>query len=192
MKKPDARWRIAGTRLYPGNPAFRAGGDGGGGSRKPLVGEFRFAGEQVVVVNLHLGSKGGDDPIFGRRQPPVQGTRPRRTEQARAVAGFVEELMGAAPGARVVVLGDLNDFEGSEPLRVLEAAGLEDLVERVPLDRRYSYVYLGNSQVLDHILVSPALATGAAAEMVHVNAEFPDADRASDHDPVIAKLSVGP
>jgi len=93
------------------------------------------------------------------------------------------------PAARVVVLGDLNDFENSDAVSAIEKAGLEDLVERLPLESRYSYVYLGNSQVLDHILVSESLTDGVEIEMVHVNAEFPAADRASDHDPVIVKLS---
>ena len=60
----------------------------------------------------------------------------------------------------------------------------------MPLDSRYSYVYLGNSQVLDHVLVSGSLRNGVEIDMVHVNAEFPAADRASDHDPVIVRLSV--
>jgi predicted extracellular nuclease len=59
------------------------------------------------------------------------------------------------------------------------------------LEDRYSYVYLGNSQVLDHVLVNQVFADGVEIEMVHGNAEFPAADRASDHDPVIVRLSVG-
>jgi predicted extracellular nuclease len=106
------------------------------------------------------------------------------------VADFVNELTANDKDARVVVLGDLNDFENSEALLALEAAGLEDLVKRLPLKDRYTYVYLGNSQVLDHVLVSEALAAGAEVETVHVNAEFPAADRASDHDPVIVRLSI--
>jgi predicted extracellular nuclease len=173
----------------PGHRAFRPRGTDRGGSRKPLVGEFRFAGRHLYVINLHLISKGGDDPIFGRRQPRVESTSLRRTEQAQVVAEFVKTLTSADPSARVVVLGDLNDFEDSEALLALEAAGLEDLVQRLPLESRYTYVYLGNSQVLDHILVNEVLANGAEVETVHINAEFPAADRASDHDPVIVRLS---
>jgi endonuclease/exonuclease/phosphatase family metal-dependent hydrolase len=175
----------------PGNPAFRRSEEGRGGSRKPLVGEFRFAGKSLFVVNLHLASKGGDDPVFGRRQPRIEATSRRRTEQARVVADFVNEVERNDPAARVVVLGDLNDFENSDALRALEKAGLEDLVVRLPLESRYSYVYLGNSQVLDHVLVSKTLAEGAEVEIAHVNADFPAAVRASDHDPVIVRLSIG-
>ena len=122
--------------------------------------------------------------------PPIEATIRRRSDQARVVAGFVKEVVKKDPAARIVVLGDLNDCENTEPLGVLEAAGLEDLVKRLPLDSRYSYVYLGNSQVLDHVLVSGSLKDGAEIDIVHVNAEFPAADRASDHDPVIVRLSV--
>jgi len=173
----------------PSNSAFRSSEEGRSGSRKPLVGEFRFAGKPIILVNLHLRSKGGDDPIFGRRQPRIEGSSQRRTEQARVVGQFIEGLLEIDPDARVVVLGDLNDFENSDPVSVLETAGLEDLVKRLPLENRYSYVYLGNSQVLDHILVSEALAVGAEVEMVHVNADLPASDRASDHDPVIVRLA---
>ena len=174
----------------PENPAFGHAGDDRSGSRKPLVGEFRFAGRQLFAVNLHLSSKGGDDPIFGRRQPRVESSVEQRMEQTRVVADFVSRLIDREPTALIVVLGDLNDFENSRPLRVLEQAGLENLVKRVALESRYTYVYRGNSQVLDHVLVSEALAEGAEAETVHVNAEFPAADRASDHDPVVVRLSL--
>ena len=172
----------------PANRSFAAGSSGGGGSRKPLVGEFSFRGRRVVVINLHLSSKGGDDPIFGRRQPPETGSTARRTEQAEAVAGFVGQVIAADPAAGVIVLGDFNDFENTAPLRVLEAAGLADLVLRVPKEQRYSYVYQGNSQVLDHVLTSEALADNAEIDIVHVNADFPAAERASDHDPIVVRI----
>ena len=176
--------------LRPGGPAFAAGEDGRGGSRKPLAGEFRFAGRRLFLINLHLASKGGDDPLFGGRQPPKTPSVGRRNAQAGVVAEFVRALLTPDPDAGVVVLGDLNDFEASEPLVTLERAGLEDLVVRLPLDDRYTYVYLGNSQVLDHILVSSMLAGGAEVDIVHLNAEFPVADRASDHDPVVVRLAI--
>lgn len=173
------------------DPAHRsfAAGSGGGGSRKPLVGEFSFRGRRVVVINLHLASKGGDDPIFGRRQPPETGSTARRTEQAETVAAFVQQILDADPAARVIVLGDFNDFENTEPLRAFETAQLNDLVLRVPREQRYSYVYQGNSQVLDHVLVNETLADGAEIDIVHVNADLPDSSRASDHDPIVVRLA---
>jgi endonuclease/exonuclease/phosphatase family metal-dependent hydrolase len=176
----------------PGNRAFRGRERGRDGNRKPLVGEFTFRGDPLFLIDLHLKSKSGDDPLFGRRQPRTEVTRSRRTDQARVVADFVNMLIAADPTTRIVVLGDLNDFENSEPLLTLESAGLEDLVKELPLESRYTYVHLGNSQVLDHILVSQALADSAEIDIVHVNAEFPASERASDHDPVIVRLSFEP
>ncbi len=173
----------------PTNQSFAAGSSGGGGSRKPLVAEFAFNGRRVVVINLHLSSKGGDDPIFGRRQPPQTGSTAHRTAQAETVAAFVRQILDADPEAGVVVLGDFNDFENTQPLWALEAAGLVDLVRNAPAEERYTFVYLGNSQVLDQVMVSHSLAEAAEIDIVHVNADFPAAERASDHDPIVVRLA---
>jgi len=186
---PGSRLSRSPGFVDPDNPAFRAGSDGRGGSRKPLVGELLFAERRLVLVNLHLVSKGGDDPLFGRRHPPVTPSTDRRLAQAEVVADFVGRLLADDPNARIVVLGDLNDFEDSVPLQALEKAGLEDLIKRLPGDEGYSYVYQGNSQVLDHVLVSQAAAAGSVIDAVHVNAEFPAGDRASDHDPILVRLA---
>ena len=65
-----------------------------------------------------------------------------------------------------------------------------NLMKRLPEAERSTYVYQGNSQILDHIIVSPALADGAEIEVIHVNSEFPASARASDHDPVIARFRL--
>ncbi len=171
-----------------GDPAFAAGPDGRGGSRKPLVGEFLFAGRRLVLVNLHLVSKGGDDPLFGRRQPALQPSTARRQAQATAVAEFVRRLRDEDPDTAVIVLGDCNDFVSSSPLLMLEAAGLEDLVERLPVDDRYTFVFQGTSQTLDHVLVDLGLGEHAEVDAVHLAAEFPSAERPTDHDPVVVLL----
>ena len=159
-------------------------------SRKPLAAEFRWGGGAALfVIANHWSSKGGDDPLFGARQPPQQESAARRVAQARAVRAFADEL--AAAGAQVLVLGDLNDFPFSDPLAALTAGGaLVELTDRLPEVERYSYVYQGNSQQLDHILASPALAALCSeARPVHVNSEF--AGQVSDHDPVIARFATG-
>src|SRR6476661_6611289 len=87
-----------------------------------------------------------------------------------------------------MVVGDLNDFEFSETVGILKAAGLNDLMETLPLDQRYSYEFEGNAQVLDHILVGQALIAHhpLVFDAVHVNAEF--FDQASDHDPSVVRI----
>jgi hypothetical protein len=90
----------------------------------------------------------------------------------------------------VIVLGDINDFEFSETVELLEGGVLTTLMDTLPKAERYSYVFEGNSQVLDQILVSGNLLSAFRIEYdpVHVNSEF--ADQASDHDPQVARLDL--
>jgi uncharacterized protein len=96
----------------------------------------------------------------------------------------------------VIVLGDFNDFAFSPPVDRLRTgatpgADLAVLIEQLAPEERYSYVFEGNSQALDQMLVSPALAdvlVPGSYDVVHVNAEF--ADQASDHDPQVARFLV--
>ena len=59
----------------------------------------------------------------------------------------------------------------------------------MPPDNRYSYVFEGNGQVLDQILVSKALmAPKPEFGPIHMNSEF--IDQQSDHDPPLARFRV--
>lgn len=166
-------------RIDPGNAAWKD-------SRKPLAGQFTFRGKPVFVVANHFNSKGGDQGLDSRFQPPARSSETRRTAQAKAVRGFVKDLLAVDPKAAVVVAGDLNDYQFSPALKTLTASGLlTDQVNRLPLAERYGYVYNGNSQALDHMLTSRAL-TRADYDIVHINAEF--ADQASDHDPQVLRV----
>jgi predicted extracellular nuclease len=167
-------------RIDPNNPAFLD-------SRKPLAGEFVFKGDKVFVIVNHFNSKSGDTPLFGLYQPPQLVSEIQRLQQAQVVHDFVASILTLDPNANVVVAGDLNDFQFSTPLAVLTSGILTDLVNTLPLPEQYTYVYEGNSEVLDHILASNRLASVPFSyDIVHVNAEF--ADQASDHEPEVALL----
>ena len=166
-------------------------GDAFANSRKPLVGEFIFNGNQVFVIGNHFNSKGGDQPLFGRFQPPTLTSEAQRLQQAQIVNNFVDSLLAVDPNANVVVMGDLNDFQFSNPLATLKGGVLSNLIDTLPLNEQYTYVFEGNSQALDHILVSNNLRTQADAEIdvVHLNAEF--ATQESDHDPLVSRFDLG-
>ncbi|MBW4445657.1 MAG: hypothetical protein KME38_01955 [Spirirestis rafaelensis WJT71-NPBG6] len=158
-------------------------------SRKPLVGEFIFNGQTVFVVGNHFNSKGGDQALFGPNQPPALSTEAQRNQQATEVRDFVQSILAINPNANVVVAGDLNDFEFSNPLSILEAGGLNTLIETLPENERYTYNFEGNAQTLDHILVSNNLFNKLNGfDAVHINSEFADQD--SDHDPVLARFDL--
>ena len=158
--------------------------------RRSLALETRFRGRRLFVIVNHWSSKYDDDRPFGATQPPRTPTLAKRAAQAREIRSFVERMLAADPGARVAVVGDLNDFEFSEAVATLAAAPLENLIERIPAAMRYTYNFEGASQVLDHAVVTPAVAAGAAIEIVHVNADCADVRRTSDHDPVVVRLRV--
>jgi uncharacterized protein len=170
-------------RLGIAEPAFRD-------TRKPLVIQLEIDGEPFFVIVCHFSSKRGDDLPFGAVQPPRRPTEATRVEQARTVARFVSDLLTLDPGARAVVLGDLNDFTFSRPLAELEAAGLRNALLQLPPTERYTYVYQGVSEALDHVLLSPALVALEPPDVavLHVNAELPSAERLSDHDPVVVRI----
>ncbi len=141
------------------------------------------------MVGNHWNSKGGDYPLFGRFQPPVLSSEAQRLQQATLVKGFVQQITAIDPNAAVIVAGDLNDFEFSAPVGVMKSAGLGTLIETLPAAERYSYVFSGNSQVLDHLMVSPPLMSALTGfDVVHANAEF--SNRASDHDPAVARFNL--
>ncbi len=143
------------------------------------------------MIANHFNSKRGDQPLFGRFQPPTLKSETQRVSQANIVSSFVQAILSKKATAAVVVAGDLNDYQFSAPVNVLKAAGLSTLVETLPASERYSYVFDGNSQVLDHIMVTPALSGAAFAgfDVVQVNAEF--AQQTSDHDPAVARFTLG-
>jgi 2',3'-cyclic-nucleotide 2'-phosphodiesterase (5'-nucleotidase family)/predicted extracellular nuclease len=184
--------------------------------REPIVGVFSLTGNlldpPLIIIGNHFKSKSGDDPIFGVNWPPVRVTEVQRHMQAQVVRDFVNELFAENPDALVMVTGDLNDFQFGEPgegdnhtVGIIEGVDdeipLTNLINLVRNARRYTYVFDGNSQVLDHMLVSPALYDMfAAVDILHFNAGYPavlsnnpsTTLRASDHDAVEGRFNLPP
>jgi len=176
---------LGGTLARIADPSFEA-------TRLPLVSTFEVAGKKLTVINVHLSSKGGSDPLFGKVQPPKDGTLSKRIEQARAIRSFLRgqpEQM-----TPVLILGDFNTLWYEEPLQVLTGAtpGFENLTLRdAPLER-FSYVFEGNAQALDHALVSAGSSSVAELRTFHLNSIFPEELQMSDHDPKVVRLRLTP
>jgi predicted extracellular nuclease len=114
----------------------------------------------------------------------------------------VESVFAEDPNALVMVTGDLNDFQFSEPgegpdhpVAIVAGVGggtpLFNLINREKPAETFSFIFDGNSQVLDHMLVSPSLLNLTVGfDILHFNAGYPavlaeDATTplvASDHD----------
>ncbi|MDQ6785729.1 MAG: hypothetical protein M3033_02765 [Acidobacteriota bacterium] len=163
----------------------------------------------TVVVN-HLKS------LLGYETDRV---RQKKKAQAEFLAKFVQERQKADPNERIVLIGDFNAFQFADGIldvvgtikgtpapkdQVLLASDdlvnpdLTDLVDLIKEDQRYSYVYDGNAQVLDHMIVTDAMKKHLAGfGYSRLNADFPESyrndasrvERYSDHDPAIGYFS---
>ena len=159
-------------------------------TRKSLVGEFRIKNKTYFVIVNHFSSKGDDQPLFGPNQPPNRLSEVARHGQAQVVNDFVDAILARDNNALVVVLGDINDFEFSETVSILEGGVLTTLLDTLPAPERYSYVFEGNSQVLDQILVTSRgmMRLKPVYDVVHVNSEFADVIQSSDHEPALMRF----
>lgn len=181
-KHGRAALTVSPGRIDPANPAWED-------SRKPLAGEFLFRGRTVFVIANHFASKGGDQALHSQYQPPTRSSETQRHAQATAVNTFVKQILATQKNADVVTLGDINDFEFSRTTQLLEEDGaLWSAVKSLPKSERYSYVFQGNAQTLDQILISPSIRYSCDFEYdsVHINSEFND--QISDHDPQVLRF----
>jgi predicted extracellular nuclease len=143
--------------------------------RPPLVLQGSYTGNgapfPVTVIVVHQRSLSG---IEGSDGPRV---RAKRFEQAFRLSQYIQSLQTANPGIRLVVTGDFNAFEFSDGFvdvmgqvtGNLDPAGAlvpgtdevdPDLTNQLflePAEERYSFIFDGSAQALDHSLTSQAL-----------------------------------
>ena len=159
-------------------------------TRPPLLLRIRSiaGGAEITLINNH----------FTSMSSGVEESEPRRVLQAQGNLSIVKELGEADPNAAVAVLGDLNAFYLSAPIDVLRNGGLMHALEEVPPEQRYTYIHEGESQVLDHILVTDSLWQRITrVEILHTNSDYPPplsgdplSAGKSDHDPVIVTFAT--
>ncbi|MDJ0728755.1 MAG: endonuclease [Crocosphaera sp.] len=159
-------------RIEPNNAAFD-------NSRKPIVAEFEFNQNPLFIIGNHFVSQLGDNDD-------------KRLDQAKVVGNFVQQLLTEDTNANVIVAGDLNDVNDSQPITALESAGLSNLSDLLPQSDRYTHEFRNNLQQLDYILVSENLRNTAnnQFDIVHVNVNQPSNLVLSDHDVVLAQFTL--
>ena len=186
--------------------------------RPPLVLRARVFGpggvnSLITVIVNHLRSLIDiDHPSDGAR------VRAKRAGQAEFLAALIDRRLREEPGEQILAIGDLNAFEFSDgyvdvvgtirgrpaprdqvvaPTRDALDADLINPIDFRPADQRYSYVFDGTAQTLDHMLASDSLLARVAAFMhVRGNADSPEVwrsdaarpERISDHDPALVYI----
>jgi DNA/RNA endonuclease YhcR with UshA esterase domain len=161
-------------------------------SRPPLFIEVEIYTDSgpivIYVVNNHFTSMSGGETA----------TEPRRNAQAAWNVSILDNLLSSNPEAYFAVIGDLNSYYQSLPITTLKDASLKHVFDLLPAEERYTYIYMGVSQTLDHILTTVYLYNLIErVEVLHVNADYPppimddeSPQRKSDHDPLIVTFSL--
>lgn len=173
-------------------------------TRPPLFQSFRRGQTTFTVGVVHLKSKRCDaGPVV---VGPEGCNAETRLKEAAALVQSVLRLHDASK-AGVLLVGDFNSDPLEGPLLELRRSGFVDLLDALPDEERYSYVFEGYGSLLDHALATPELALARRrANIWHINADEPgfrsyrldnppaeyqpDAFRSSDHDPVLVDLAL--
>lgn len=185
--------------------------------RPPLVLRGAYTGNgaafPITVIAVHQRSLSGIDGNSSN----AQRVRAKRWEQAFRLSQLIQSLQTSELGLRLVVTGDFNAFQFSDgyvdvmgqltgspdPAGALLPATDEidpDLTNQLlsePAEERYSFVFDGSAQALDHSLTSQGLAAFVRGlDHVRGNADAPAAFqtvpgtalRSADHDGLVLFL----
>jgi endonuclease/exonuclease/phosphatase (EEP) superfamily protein YafD len=167
--------------------------------RAPLAAAFALPDGRpaLTLVAAHHKAKGGC-PTSGDVDRGSGCWDLRRDAQSQALLDFAGRLTRRADDPPVLIVGDLNAYRHEAPVRRFAEAGWRVLVDDMPPERAYSYVYFGRAGALDHAVAAPALAARVQAaafwpinadEPPHTDAALPTPYRSSDHDPILVDLS---
>jgi predicted extracellular nuclease len=171
----------------------------------------------VIVVVNHLRSFIDIETLTGEG-PRV---RAKRKAQAEFLADLLQDLQTDNPGTSVISVGDYNAYQFSDgytdPISVIKGIPTPDdqivvdqspdlvnpnytnLIDELPAAERYSFIFEGTPQALDHVIVNTAAySRKTRIAIARNNADFPEApaatylsnaarpERNSDHDMPVA------
>ena len=190
---------------------------------RATVDAFGLNPRPVIVVVNHLRSF-IDIELVGGEGPRV---RAKRKAQAESTAGLLQELQTLNPGVAVISIGDYNAYQFNDgytdPIATLlgtptpddalvvdESPDLVDpdfvnLTDTLPASERYSFIFEGTPQALDHVLLNSVAASYVQRYAIaRGNADFPELpeslysgdatrpERSSDHDMPVAYFRFPP
>ncbi len=176
----------------------------------------------IVIVN-HLRSFIDIELVAGDG-PRV---RAKRKAQGESVAGLLQELQTSDPTTPIISIGDYNAFHFNDgftdPIATIKGSPTADdevvvdespdvvnpnfinLTDGLPADQRYSFIFEGTPQAIDHIIVNTVANSYLQRYVIaHNNADFPELpasafsgnatrpERYSDHDIPVAYFKFPP
>jgi len=169
----------------------------------------------TVIVNHNRSLSGANtDDASGQR------IRAKRRAQAEFLANLVQARQVANPTERILLVGDFNAFQFNDGLvdvigtirgvptpadQVLLVSpdlvnpNLTNVVDLLAADQRYSFVFDGNAQTLDHVLANDDFMTSySRTAFARLNGDFPGVfrsdpnrpERVSDHDAIVSYFNL--
>ena len=180
----------------------------------------------VIVNHLRsLNDANSIDPGTNGWATDGDRVRAKRQKQAESLADLVQARQTADATERIVLIGDFNAFEFNDglgdsmgvisgtpsPDNETAVAGdgvdlvepdLDNLFDTVPAAEQYSFIFDGNAQSLDHVVINEPMGDDTTFRVEHprINADFPGTARndytpgnpvrLADHDPIVAYFRV--
>lgn len=149
--------------------------------RPPLVLEAEYVGNGApfafTVIGIHARSLSGVEGTTAS----ANRVRQKRLEQALEIANYIQSRQVADPSRRIIVTGDFNAFEYSDgfvdvagimsghldPNGAIQHDASVDVVNpnlfdqalSLPTAERYSFIFNGSAQLLDHTLTTANLSS---------------------------------
>ncbi len=110
----------------------------------------RGSGDTLHIFVNHWSSKLGGE----------KRSSPNREASALKVVKVADSIARTVPGANIIIMGDLNDTYGSEPLNVflLAREPLHILSENLHINGKGTLKYKGEWELIDHFVVSESLS----------------------------------
>jgi hypothetical protein len=168
---------------------------------------------QVIIVVNHTRSF-IDIEVVGGAGPRV---RAKRKAQAEFLASLLQQLQTDNPGLPVISIGDYNAYQFNDgytdPISVIKGTPTADdqmvvdaspdvvtpdfinLTDSLPADQRYSFIFEGTPQAIDHHIINTVAASYLQRyQIARNNTDFPEVpgslfandatrpERNSDHD----------
>jgi endonuclease/exonuclease/phosphatase family metal-dependent hydrolase len=146
--------------------------------------------------------------LKSRRPVPDADQAEERFEEARILRNIIDEHFKANPNAKLIVLGDFNDFKSSDPIKKIIGHGRFKLTDTRPAERNgdntpaekpwfaprditwtYYYGVEDTYSRVDYILLSPAMARDWVKNETYV-LTMPNWGVGSDHRPILATFNV--
>lgn len=120
--------------------------EGDSPSRDIVWAKFSHNGEELFVMVNHWPSRRGGELV----------SEPKRLIAAYAAAEFIDSLQQDNKNAQIVFMGDLNDYPTDRAPQIVSER-LKPLITEQSGEFGGTHNYLGEWNILDHIMVSKAL-----------------------------------